>query len=86
MILLTRGPPKSKDLWSGKSDQFVLADESEKKGCFSTGIICYITPPASMEQGEGENDVKQTDLRKLIKSGESETVALCAIMSETLPT
>ncbi len=33
-----------------------------------------LSAPLSMGQGEGEGNVRQTDLRKLIKSGESETV------------
>ena len=37
-----------------------------------------------MEQGEGEGEVKQTDLRKLIKSGESETVELKASFNKEI--
>jgi ATP-dependent DNA helicase RecG len=37
-----------------------------------------------MEQGEGEGEVKQTDLRKLIKSGESETVELKASFTKEI--
>ena len=37
-----------------------------------------------MEQGEREGEVKQTDLRKLIKSGESETVELKASFNKEI--